>query len=210
MSKDYKLSFTSNSLNLEETIRIAEIYAKNRDWELTKEIVLKENILKRKKEQTVVRELREIRHRLNNLTEKQLELLLQANIDSQKLLVLLAVCKTYAFIREFIVEVVRYKFILFQTDIYESDYKAFYDSKAAVHDKLNSIKDSTKEKIRRVLFTILTQADMINSVSDKRIIQPFVLPELINVVIKDDPELLKIFLVSDFDINRYIEIYGRS
>lgn len=204
----YRLSFTSNSLNIEESVRIAELYYQQQDWEQIKSKVLSENILQRKKESTIDRELREIKHRLSTLTENQLKLLVKSDIDTQKLLLLLAVAKTYQFIYDFIVEVIRNKYVLFDNLIYESDYEKFYHSKTVVHEKLNKLKDSTQVKIKRVLFTILAQAGIINNVKEKVIIQPILIPKFIKAVIDDDPQLLKLFLISDTDIKRYITQYG--
>ena len=77
MKNDYKLSFTSASLLQNETIKVAEIFYQKQDWQITKDIILKENVLQRKKEGTIIRELREMKHRLNELTPVQMEFLLK-------------------------------------------------------------------------------------------------------------------------------------
>lgn len=210
MTKDYKLSFTSASLLINDSIKVAEIYSETNDWAKTKEVILKENILQRKKDSTVIRELQEIRYRLNNLTNKQLHLLLDSNIETQKLILFLAVCKSYTYIKEFTVEVLRQKVILFDNQIYDSDYEKFFAQKSNSSDKLNSITESTKEKIKSVLFTILWQAGLISSVKLKIIQVPFLSAKLIEAIVIDDPELLKIFLIFDNDINMYIKKYGKS
>jgi len=46
-------------------------------------------------------------------------------------------------------------------------------------------------------------------VKDRIITQPFLTPKLIEVVVQENPELLKVFLVSDTDIKNYIEKYGK-
>ena len=208
MDKNYKLSFTSNSLHLEETVKIAEAYNKSRDWNIVQEIVINENILQKEKSSTAIREFREIKDRLSCLTDAQLELLMGEDIEMQKHIIFLAICKTYGFIREFVVEVIRHKFTLFQTSIYDSDYDNFYESKAVVYDKLNTIADTTKAKIRQVLFKIISQVGIINSAKDKFISQPFLTPNLIEVVVKDNPELLKVFLLTDTDIKNSVIKYG--
>lgn len=163
MDRDYKLSFTSASLLLNDSIKVADIYYHKRKWPITKEIILKENILQRKKEGTIVRELQEIRHRISALTDKQLDLLLNSNVETQKLILFLGVCKYYQFIQEFTTEVLRQKIILFDNQIYDSDYEKFFAQKSSSSLKLSSISETTKEKIKRVLFTILWQAGIIVS-----------------------------------------------
>jgi len=103
----------------------------------------------------------------------------------------------------------RQKYILFDNYLTESDYNRFYEYKAANSQKLSSISDNTKVKIKRVTFTILWQSGLINSVKDRIITQPFLTPKLIEVVVQENPELLKVFLVSDTDIKNYIEKYGK-
>ena len=210
MVKDYKLSFTSASLLANDSIKVAEIYSENNDWPTTKEIILKENILQRKKEGTIVRELQELRHRLNSLTQKQLQLLLDSNPETQKLILFLAVCKYYNYIKEFTVEVLRQKVILFDNQIYDSDYEKFFAQKSNSSYKLNSISEKTREKIKRVLFTILWQAGMINSVKLKVIQPPFLTAKLIEAIVVDDPEFLKIYMIFDKDIKTYIKKCGKS
>lgn len=210
MNKDYKLSFTSASLLVNDSLKVAEIYYDKKKWQVTKEIILRENILQRKKEGTIVRELQEIRHRLRALTKKQLELLLNSNVEMQKLILFLGVCKYYTFIKEFTVEVLRQKIILFDNQIYDSDYEKFFAQKSSISHKLNTISEATKEKIKRVLFTILWQAGIMSSVKTRIIQQPFLTSTLIEAVVEDNPEYLKIFFVTDRDIKNYIKKYGKS
>jgi hypothetical protein len=210
MVGDYKLSFTSASLLTNDSLKVAKIYYQQKKWPATKTIILKENILQRKKEGTIVRELQEIRHRLSILTERQFELLLNSNIETQKLILFLSVCKYYRFIREFVVEVLRHKIILFNYQIYDSDYEKFFSQKCDTSLKLSSISEKTKEKIKRVLFTILWQAGIIDTVKEKILQQPFLTSNLIEAIVKDNPEYLKVFLISDKDIKTNIKKYGIS
>jgi hypothetical protein len=210
MPLDYKLSFTSASLLTNDSLKVAKIYHQQKKWSATKAIILKENILQRKKEGTIIREFQEIRHRLSVLTDTQMELLLNSNIETQKLILFLSVCKYYRFIREFVVEVLRHKIILFNYQIYDSDYEKFISQKSDTSLKLSSISEKTKEKIKRVLFTILWQAGIINTVKEKILQQPFLTPNLIEAVVKDNPEYLKVLLISDKDIKTNIKKYGIS
>lgn len=210
MKLDYKLSFTSASLLINDSIKVAEIFNEVKDWKKTKETILKQNILQRKKEGTVIRELQELRHRISTLTSKQLELLLNSDIETQRLILFLSVCKYYQYIKEFTIEVLRHKILLFDNQIYDSDYEKFYEQKSSLSSKLSKISETTNEKIKRVLFTILWQAGIINNVKEKIIQQPFMTVSLISAVIQDNPNNLRIFLLSDRDIKNYISKYGKS
>ena len=135
---------------------------------------------------------------------------LNTNPENQRLILFVGICKYYRYIKEFTVEVLRHKYILFNNQIYDSDYEKFFAQKSNSSQKLNSISENTKEKIKRVLFTILWQAGIINSVKLKIIQSPFLTAKLIEAVVVDDPEFLKIFMIFDKDIKTYIKKYGKS
>ena len=71
--------------------------------------------------------------RSRTLTPAQLDLLLQGDLQEQRALLWLAICKRYAFIREFAVEVLRVKFERMDYCLTEADYDLFYRRKAIAH-----------------------------------------------------------------------------
>ncbi len=110
-NENYNMSFTTGGLFLRESVEIAELYLQDHDWDSVKERALEENILQFRKVSSSIRSLQEILKRLYNLEEEELELLVNTNAKEQKQLLWLAVCKTYRFICDFAVEVIRDKFL---------------------------------------------------------------------------------------------------
>ena len=77
---------------------------------------------------------------MQRLSDEQLELLVEGNPQEQKKLLWLAICKRYAFIREFASEVVREKFLQLDYLLTEFDYDAFFNRKADWHPELDGLR----------------------------------------------------------------------
>jgi hypothetical protein len=203
----YKLSFTAGSLLFPETIKVAELYSKIQDWERVEKQVINENILQKVSRTSSKRIFQEIKLRISSMTKEQFQILISTTYQNQKLLLYLAICKYYKFIFDFIVEVVRNKTLLFDYTIFDSDYVNFFEAKKEEHPKLQELSDKTAAKIKQVLFRILAEANLIDSPKSKKIIPVFLDKKIEDLIIKDNPLFLKVFLMSDKDIKQKVEKY---
>jgi hypothetical protein len=197
----YILSFTAASLRLNEMVKVAKAAKNDGTSDL---LMVKESgvVFNSVKSRTTDREFREIRKRLEKLTPDQINILIHGDLISQKHIAFLAVCKHYAFIRDFMIDVIRDKVLVFNYNINKSDFKSFISSRIPLHPELEEFSESTLKKAKQVMFHILEQAGIINNAID-RIIQPQIIhPDVIKVVAIDDPEWLKIFMMSDKDIKQ--------
>ncbi|MCF8307439.1 MAG: DUF1819 family protein [Bacteroidales bacterium] len=204
----YKLSFNAASLKLNETIKVAQFALDNniQDFQSIRDQGL---VFSSSTHRTSIREFREIRKRLELLTRGQIELLVSGDFITQKQIGFLAICKHYLFIRDFTVEVIREKLLSFDYQIFDGDYNAFFNRKTELHPELEDFSESTLKKAKQVMFLILSQVGIIND-SQQRIIQPQLLEKaLLNAIVNDDPEFLKIFSLPDLDIKSAITEYGR-
>ena len=161
-SERYKLSFTSTALGLTESINVAEVYLSCHDWDITKEIIKKENTLQSRTITRNTRVAREIIHRLSLLTNDQLELLVEGSLEEQRLLLWFAICNYYTIIRDFAVEILHEKFLVLDMQIDEDDYQAFIIRKADWHPELDEITESTKNKLRTVIFRMMREAGLLS------------------------------------------------
>ncbi len=184
---------------LPEMAELSRVYLENGP-----ESIDRQRVIKGQKAKTIGTQYRELRLRVDTLTHSQLEILAHGDQVAQKQIALLAVCKVYSFIRDFVVEVLREKALVFNYQITEGEYITFFRKKREFHPELDALTDNTAAKIRQVTFKILEQASAIDSVSSKRI-DPQILDESVaKAVAEDDPEWLKIYLLSDGDIERHI------
>lgn len=191
----YDFSFTASSLRLKEMILVAKALNENKEVDYI-------NDLGNGKSSTGKRMLSEFKKRFSHLTKEQVQVLLNSDLVSQKQMTLLSVCKSYGFIREFIIEVVREKLLVYDYEINDGDYISFYRRKHDLHDEMDTITELTEKKIKQVTFKILEQAGLINDIKS-RIIQPQIIDfNLMKSIVNDNPNWLKVLLVSDADIER--------
>ena len=189
----YDFSFTASSLRLNEMKIVAEAKVNLRDIDYVRE-------LGKGKASTGKRMLSEFNKRLSFLTTEEISLLLEGDLIAQKQIAYLSVCKAYGFIRDFVVEVLREKMLVFDYEITDGEYISFYRRKADLHPEMDDLTPITQKKIKQVTFKILEQAEIIDSAKSK-MIQPQIVDEAVaKVILSDNPKWLQIFLLGDQDI----------
>ena len=195
------MSFTAASLRLNEMVKVAKTAQAEGTSDLN---VIKESgvVFGSVKNRTTEREFREIRKRLEKLTNEQRNILIHGDLNTQKQIAFLAVCKHYAFIRDFAIEVIRDKVLVFDYQLHESDYNSFINSKISLHPELEKFSESTLKKAKQVMYRILEQAGIINNAVDKTIQPQIMQQDVIYAIVKEDPLWLKIFMMPDRDIKQ--------
>lgn len=198
ITDQYKLSFVGAGLSISGSTKIAEVYVQLRDWEAVKDKVKGENLVQARTQRSVQRVFQELAPRLQQLTDEQLELLVEGNYQEQKQLLWYAICKRYAFIGEFATEVLHEKYLSLDYELTEFDYEAFFNRKADWHAELDQLTATTKTKIRTVLFRMLREAGLI---SKEHVIIPAVFSRrIVELLRADSAEWLRIFPVSRADL----------
>lgn len=200
VEKKYKFSFTAASLRTKDVVTVVL-------WETSKNTHDLELTLGNGKSATGKRLLLELNNWIGTLTKHQINVLQNGSFKSQNEIAFLAVCKYFDFIRDFVIEVIREKYMVFDYELTDGDYLSFFRRKAEFHPEMENLTEITQKKIKQVTFKMLEQAGIINNVKS-RTIQPQLLEsDTQKVIIEDNPELLKVFLYSDIDIQRLQEAY---
>jgi len=207
LSSKYLLSYTAVSLQAYEAEKIATLYGETLDWESVARSVVEDDALQKGTIATRKREFLEFKKRLQTLTSEQLAYYEYATSSDAKNLTMLSCFKLYSFISDFATEIMRNKLLLFDFQLLNSDYEAFYDSKRVAYDNLNTISEGTRYKLKQVMFKMFEQAGFIDSVKNKNIQKPYLSEELIKLIVQDDPKYLSSFLYSDHEINEHIKRY---
>lgn len=205
LKNKYTFSFTGASALVTETLVIADEYNRLNDWRAVEKSLLDNNLLNKVKQTTSKREFYEIKKRLSLLTEDQLQLMIHGSLDEAKAMILLSLVKAYSFLRDFIVEVVRNKYLLFDSVISEMDYIKFVNTKSISHNELNVITELTAKKVKQVVFKLLEQVGLITHTRNGSILKPILDSKVIDVIIADDPALLNAFLFSNEEIKMLLQ-----
>ena len=190
----YRFSFTAGSLMVVELVDYAKILIDN-GYKLDD---LHHQTLNKDKSKTSKREFAEIKIRLSTLSKGELDLIADSEISTQKLLSYIACCRAYGYLRDFVIEVMLEKVSLYDHQITELDYNAFFNKKCIDHDELEDLADTTKAKIKQVVFKILQQAGLIDGIKSKKIIIPIVDTRLENIIKETNPIDLALLLMRQY------------
>jgi hypothetical protein len=188
----YKMSFTSGGLFLNESVIVAELHVAGEDWKVTLSRALEEGATSLPKAASNRRTLREIVNRLMTLTEDEVRFLVEdAGRQEQQHLLWVATCRAYRFVREFAVEVICDRYIAYQLDLPLESFDIFFDAKADWNEGLASISDSTRNKLRQILFRMMREAGVVSD--GNRIQSTYLSAQLRQVIEATNPADLVVF-----------------
>ncbi len=159
MPEKYDFSYTGFSLRVNDMARVAKVLGEGGLIDL--------EALGEGKTSTGKKRLNEIGKRLKKLTAKQNGILIDGELQEQRHIAFLSVCKAHLFIRDFSVEVLREKLLLNDQRISEGEYVSFFRTKAELYPEMENLTESSRKKIRQVTFKILEHAGIINNVKQR-------------------------------------------
>lgn len=191
----YSRSFTAGALLLPESTSILELYNNQKDWKEVKKIALETNIINAKKAVSSDRIVSELIYRLQRLSDSQISLFLNSDINVKKNLLWLAICKSYPLIRDFAKEVINEKYLKMDPYVRHEDFTVFFTNKSGWHTDLDNISDLGKAKLKQVLFLMLRQANIINEHFE--IIPGYYSKEFVNVITDKDAEWHIVFPIHE-------------
>jgi len=183
----YSMAFTTGGLFLAESVKVAELYLAHGDWDVVREAVLTDNLLQSRTVSSLKRISREILFRLRRLSPAELQLLVSASHQDQATILWIAICRHYRFIAEFAVEVVRERFLSLKPDLNQQTFDAFFNRKSDWYPELDSIRPSTRSKLRQVLFKMLREGGLLST--DHTIIAVTLSPVLLKLIQANPDEI---------------------
>ncbi|MFG6550825.1 DUF1819 family protein [Sulfitobacter sp. M21595] len=191
-SHGYKMSFSTGGLFLNESLEIARLHVEGEAWEDTILRARQEGATSLPKAISNRRTVREISNRLMTLSSDERQFLVDyADRADQQALLWLATCRAYRFIREFMLEFVRERYLSYQLDLPRESFDQLLETKAEWDDGLAAIKDSTRQRLRQVAFRIMREAGIL---SDANRIQTAILSTRLKTMIADrNPAELALF-----------------
>ena len=191
-------------LFFQEAIKAAELYFELQDWAAVRSHILTENIFQCRTTATTGRILRELLPRLRSLSEPQLRILVVGNREERNQILWLAVCKQYQFIQEFAQEVIREKVYRHDPILSHVDFDRFFNAKAEWHNELVTTTTQTRSKLRRVLFQMLRQAEILTN--GHQILPVFLSPKVAHAVLMDNKNMVAFFPITETDFMRQVAV----
>ena len=187
----YRLSFGTGNAYLNESNLILKKYLENKNWRETEKYSIENNILQTNTLSSEKRIFREISLRLRSLSLEEQEFFIRSNYVDQSILIWISICRTYKFIGDFASMIISEKFNTYQVELNYNDFNYFYEQQKVLHKELNLLKDSTRKKLRQVIFRIMKDLNMLSQTNEITPLLPSIdLREISSLTRKD----LKLFL----------------
>ena len=160
-NRNYRMSFTTGGLFLNESIEVARLHERGSNWSDTFECALSDGIMTMPREASNRRILREIITRLKTLSKEDLEFLVHSPyVEDQKNMLWVAVCRTYRIIREFQRDVVNDLYLSGRFDISPYSFNRYLED-VELDGKISEPSNSTRDSLRGALFRMMREADII-------------------------------------------------
>lgn len=192
---NYSMSFTRGTLFLHESLTMLELQPRFNDWNKLRRHIIGENLLQTRTLTTLKNCCGEVISRVKLLTPGERAWILEASGREQAYLLWVAICRRYPFIAEFAAEVLREKFLNLHYEISTDDYETFFNRKAEWHPELDKLTDSTRQKLRQILFKTMREAGLINN--DHTIIPVILSPDFVELLrshpLRNDTTLFPVF-----------------
>jgi hypothetical protein len=161
--QEYKMSFSTGGLFLNESVEVARIHVPGERWESTMKRAMDEGATALPKSASNRRTLREISNRLLTLSDEERAFFVhEADRSDQQALLWLSTCRAYRFIREFAIEVIRDRYLSYQYELPLESFDILLDAKAEWDQGLASLSPSTRAKLRQILFRMMREAGIIS------------------------------------------------
>ena len=202
--KSYRMPTVTLAAMTDISTCIAKRFLALRDWKALLVIMLEDKLLPQKTLTGQKRVFAEIRFRLEHLNEEEMDLLANSELLTQRLIIHLAACRAYQFLHIFIVQVLREKMQVYDFSLNIFDFQRFWDEEATLHPEVERLGDVSQQQIRRAVFRFLAETGLTDSNKEPKLQTPWVSHELVRVIGRNNPEWLKIFLLSDQQISDLI------
>ena len=167
MEEKYNAGLMAQSFWFVEFKKIVVLYKNGADYDEIKRQCIEENLFGAINPTREKRMCGYLLTRLRSMYDRLIDLFVNADVSTQKLINLITIMNTNRLFFEFVYEVYRNKLIVGDTSIDLKDGNIFFAQKETQNDDLASWKESTKKKLRSLFLNMLTEADLVRWADDK-------------------------------------------
>lgn len=168
----YSAGLMSQSFWFVEFKKVVNLISDGKPEDEIKSICIKENLFGAAKEYRAKRMCGYILNRIKKLDKTMIDLFLSSDLNTQKIINLIAILKGDRLFFEFMFEVYREKIILGIPVIEDTDLKVFFSNKESQNEDVAIWKDSTKQHLMTNYMTYLVDANLIAVIDKQRTVTP--------------------------------------
>lgn len=189
----YSSGLVSESFWFIEFRKIIKLKYEGKTWDEIKDSCLVDNLLGISKEYRAKRNYGYLKTRIDALDSGLIEIFIQADLNTQKIINLIAIAKKNRLFFEFLYEVYREKVQMGAPELTESDINIFYKNKQSQDDDVSTWTDVTLRRLRSTYMNFLTDAGLLTVSSKEKRITPPILDITLENYLKDhgDNQMIK-------------------
>lgn len=189
----YSSGLVSESFWFIEFRKIIKLKHEGKTWDEIKDLCLTDNLLGISKEYRAKRNYGYLKNRIDALDTGLIEVFIQADLNTQKIINLIAIAKKNRLFFEFLYEVYREKVQMGAPELTESDINIFYKNKQSQDDDVSMWTDVTLRRLRSTYMNFLTDAGLLTVSNKEKKITPPILDITLENYLKDngDNQMIK-------------------
>ncbi len=164
---------------------------KEHDIEEVRNIIVENNVYQQKSQGRLISEFGCIKKRIMAMPEDMKQFMMNTDINSSKIVALIAAMAADRLLFEFVYEIYREEIRLGGEELKDSDINIFFKNKIEQSDVIAGWSDATIKKLKQTYTKFLIEASLVSkiSTSEKRINKPYIDPELRSILVNNNMEL---------------------
>lgn len=182
----YSSGLVSESFWFIEFRKIIKLKHEGKTWDEIKDLCLTDNLLGISKEYRAKRNYGYLKNRIDALDTGLIEVFIHADLNTQKIINLIAIAKKNRLFFEFLYEVYREKVQMGAPELTESDINIFYKNKQSQDDDVSMWTDVTLRRLRSTYMNFLTDAGLLTVSGKEKKITPPILDITLENYLKDN------------------------
>ena len=180
---DYSAKLTAEPFLYNETKTLAIYLLKGESEETLKRRNIEENLIKYKSAKSIARVNSPMFRRLNVMDKDMMEEFVNSSIDNSKYILLYTIMKTDRLVREFVLDVYKYKLIMRKEYIEKFDIDNWYEEKCSLSTTLKEKSEQTSAKLKQVIMKIMQDSGLVIKEKNRfKIIRPLLKETYINML----------------------------
>ncbi|MDM8516193.1 DUF1819 family protein [Desulfobacterales bacterium HSG16] len=175
---EYNGSIVAGSLLVYESRIIARLMLDNVDDNAWHQAVIIDNVLQKRSPESAKRQAKLIKERLSLVKPECLKLIDKGSSDVLVQALLAASIKHSRLIGDFMLRIVKPQWLVFKKHISSKDWQDYLEMCGQIDPKVNNWKETTRNKLRQVVFRILAEAKYIENTRSLKLQPVSVVPEI--------------------------------
>jgi hypothetical protein len=184
----YNGEIVAGSLLINETRKIARLLLNNADSETWHQAIVIENILQKRSPVAAKRQARLIKNRLSLMEPDLWEIVDTGSADVVIQALLAAAIKHNRLVGDFMDTVIRQHWQTFTKKISVKDWKDFFEICAQVDPKIDEWTDSTRSKLKQIVFRILAESKYIDSTRSLKLLPVSIVHDVRQYLVKNSED----------------------